>query len=396
MSFTAWIYGLFLVTTIAFYWLVPKTKIKEVFLLLASIIFVFYASPYYVLLLFSLSSLAYYLGNKVERRRVWLFIGIVISLFVLFYYKYQQLLQEILDKLKPWLDGQIIFHPAGGLAIPLGISFFTFKLIHYLIDSYNGKRSPGSYCQFLLYMFFFPILPSGPIERWQSFIQQTQDSRNFKWEYIFEGVARIISGLFKKLVLADTLAIYAEKLHVTGLSGFVYWIAAYAYALQIYFDFSGYSDIAIGSARLFGYRIMENFNYPYFKRNLSLFWKNWHMSLTGWFRDYVFIPLGGSRASFGRIIINTLIVMALTGLWHGAALHFVIWGLYHGVGLIILRLYGKYISDKLPKIWHSSKISGIISTFITFNYVVVGWVLFTANFRQSIYVIGKLLFLGKG
>ena len=390
MTLTSWIFGLFLIIVSAIYWVLPKT-LRTNLLLAASVVFVSYASPYFTLLLFSLSSLAFFIGKIVRERRLWLIIGIGIPLSILIYFKYQPLIKQIM----PLLGGEITFSPTN-LAIPLGISFFTFKLIHYLVDGYQGKQPPGSYGQFLLYMFFFPILPSGPIERWQNFVQQIKESRHFRWEYIFDGASRVIIGLFKKLVIADTMAIYAENLNAAGLSSMVYWIAAYAYALQIYFDFSGYSDIAIGSARIFGYRIMENFNYPYFKRNLSLFWKSWHMSLTAWFRDYVFIPLGGSRVNFKRIVMNTLIVMGLTGLWHGAALHFMAWGLYHGAGLIILRLYSKYISNKLPQTWHSSKLAGIFSTFLTFNYVVVGWVFFATNFKQSIYILQKLLFFERG
>ncbi|WP_418792154.1 MBOAT family O-acyltransferase [Phosphitispora sp. TUW77] len=144
---------------------------------------------------------------------------------------------------------------------------------------------------------------------------------------------------------------------------------------------------------MFGYKITENFDHPYFKRNLSLFWKSWHISLTSWFRDYLFIPLGGSRVNFITTIKNTLIVMGLTGLWHGAAIHFMIWGLYHGVGLIILRLYNKYISNKLPPKWHLSKLVRISSTLITFHYVVIGWIFFTSSFEQSFYILKKLLFL---
>jgi len=198
---------------------------------------------------------------------------------------------------------------------------------------------------------------------------------------------------FKKLVIADTAAIYATNLHSAGLGSNAYWIAAYAYTIQIYFDFSGYSDIAIGSARLFGYKIMENFNNPYFKRNISLFWKNWHISLTSWFTEYVFKPLGGSRVSFGRIILNTLVVMALTGLWHGAALHFIVWGLYHGVGLIILRIYNKTIGNKFPVGWRESRTLTVASILLTFHFVVIGWVFFAADFSQSIYVIRKMFFL---
>lgn len=226
------------------------------------------------------------------------------------------MLADLLNKLHTVISG-IPKLELSNLLVPLGISFFTFKLLHYLIDAWWGKKPRGSYVDFLAYMLFFQILPSGPVERWPNFLNQSRELAGFRWTYVTEGAYRILIGLCKKLVLADLLAIYAGGLQVQGQTTIGYWLAAYAYALQIYFDFSGYSDIAIGSGRLFGYRIAENFNNPYFKRNISLFWKNWHMSLTSWFRDYIFIPLGGSRVPFYRIVLNTFIMMMVTGLWHG-------------------------------------------------------------------------------
>jgi len=391
LEFTGWIYGIFLIVAVLVYWLVPR-DLKGYFLLAASVLFILYASPFYLILLFLLSSTVYFISRKAFDRRFWLITGTIIPLAVLGYYKYQGLLKEILDIIGQIPGFHLSFAPIQA-ALPLGISYFTFKLIHFTVDSYQGNRPEDTYWRFLLYMFFFPILPMGPIERWPNFVNQAWKLKGFRWDYLSEGLARIITGLFKKLVLADTLALYSEKLNAAGLSSTVYWIAIYAYALRIYFDFSGYSDIAIGSARFFGFRVMENFNNPYLKRNLSLFWKSWHMSLTGWFRDYVFIPLGGSRAGFNRTVINTLVVMAVTGLWHGASLHFILWGLFHGGGLIILRLYNKLIAARLPAYWHESRLSYALSTLLTFHFVTVGWVFFAEDFQQSFYVIKKLLFI---
>jgi len=355
-------------------------------------LFVAYYFPLHVLLLFFVSSFVYLAGTRL-RGRLLITIPVVAAVVLLLaYYKYQGLLADLLHKFSVLTPGLPPFK-VPQLVIPLGISFFTFKLLHYLIDSYRGTRPEGSYLQFLLYIFFFPILPSGPIERWPNFLGQNRELHGFRWDYLTYGSQRIVTGLFKKLVVADTAAIYAEKLHTVGLGNMAYWVAAYAYAVRIYFDFSGYSDIAIGSARLFGYRIMENFNNPYLKRNLSLFWKNWHISLTGWFRDYVFIPLGGSRCSFGRIVFNTFVVMGLTGMWHGAALHFIVWGFYHGAGLIILRIYGNFVGIRLPQLWRESWVFTAAGTLLTFHYVVIGWVFFAADFGQSIYIISRLLFL---
>lgn len=391
MTFTTWLYGLFLTGSVLLYWLLPLSW-RNYFLLAAGGAFLAYFLPLEVVLLLAVSTGVYLIGNHLKDRLLVLILSVLIIVAVLAYYKYQGLLADLLHKLAAWLPGLPSFH-VPRLVVPLGISFFTFKLIHYLVDSYRGTRPPGSYGQFLVYMFFFPILPSGPIERWPAFHRQNGEIGSFCWEYIAEGSQRIIAGLFKKLVLADTAAIYAANLNSPGYSHISYWIAAYAYALQIYCDFSGYSDIAIGSARLFGYRIMENFDYPYLKRNLSLFWKSWHISLTSWFIEYIFIPLGGSRVSFGRIILNTLIVMGITGLWHGAALHFIAWGLFHGIGLIILRIYSKLSKPLIPAAWRDSRPIYIVSALLTFHYVVVGWTLFAADFGQAVYVIKKLLFI---
>ncbi len=392
MVFTTWLYGLFLIVAAVIYWILPKSR-RDYFLLAASGIFLAYHLPRHVLLLLAVSTLVYLAGNYLQGRRLLLSLGVIIPLAVLAYYKYQGLWADFLQKLSAWQPGLPVFK-VPELVIPLGISYFTFKLIHYLVDSYRGTRPRGSYGQFLLYIFFFPILSSGPIERWPNFLAQNREFGDFRWGYLTEGGQRILTGLFKKLVLADTAAIYAEKLPTIGHSSAVYWIAAYAYALQIYFDFAGYSDIAIGSARFFGYRIMENFNNPYLKRNLSLFWKNWHISLTGWLRDYVFIPLGGSRVPFGRLVLNTFIVMGLVGLWHGAALHYVVWGLFHAAGLIVLRLYGRFVLPRLPGSWHGSRLPAAVGTLLTFHFVVLGWVFFATDFGQSIYVIKKLFLLG--
>ncbi len=216
--------------------------------------------------------------------------------------------------------------------------------------------------------------------------------RGFDLDDLYAGLPRIVLGLFKKMVLADSLAATAVLLQQPDLTAAQYWLASFAYTFQLYFDFSGYSDMAIGISRLFGYRIMENFNWPYLARNISDFWKRWHMSLTGWFRDYLFIPLGGSRGTMGLIIRNTLIVMAVTGLWHGAGWHFVFWGLYHAGGLITLRLYRRYMLPKLADRGNflESKLAAALSILITFNFVNIGWVFFACDLSQSIYVLAHM------
>ncbi len=388
MAFTTWVYGFLLTISAVVYWILPRW-IKEYFLLAISFVFVMYSSPSTVYLLLGLGTLVYYLGQNTLGKKTLLISGLAILLTVLIYFKYIVLLNEIFYKMLPWTGFELKLD-IPKYVLPLGISYFTFKLIHYLVDSFRGIRPEGNYARFLLYIFFFPILPLGPIERWPNFLQQTQELGGFKWGYLTEGLARIITGLFKKLVLADMFAIYADKLDNQGLTSGAYWIIVYAYTFRIYFDFSGYSDIAIGSARLFGYKIIENFENPYLKSDLSKFWKSWHMSLTGWFRDYVFIPLGGSRGSFIQTIVNTFIVMSLTGVWHGASLNFLVWGIYHGAGLILLRIYRMTIDKRLPEEWRTSKLSLVLGNVLTFHFVVIGWVFFAADFTQSLYVIARM------
>ncbi len=369
---------------------------------------------------------------------------VVILVGILGYFKYSAFMAETLNLLLQPLKASKLSVPE--ILVPLGISYFTFKMIHYLVDIGRGNIPRHRLVDFLNYIFFFPILVSGPIERFQPFLTQTdalqgtagdyrridetnngfkkeppgnyqgssertedatapddlqneqssdavqQRWRGFNAEDVYAGLPRIVSGLFKKVVLADSLAATAVLLQQPDLTAGQYWLASFAFTLQLYFDFSGYSDLAIGIARLFGYRIMENFNWPYLARNVSDFWKRWHMSLTGWFRDYIFIPLGGSRGTLALTIRNTLIVMAITGLWHGAGWHFVLWGLYHALGLITLRLYRRYLLPVLSQrgSFLESRTANVLSILLTFNFVNIGWIFFACDTGQSIYVLTRM------
>lgn len=398
MLFNTLIYGFFLISFFLLYWFVIPNRWRPLSLLSASFLFFAYHFPIHTLLILLLTTIVYYLGLMIYKyrdiKRMILIIGLILTLGVLSYYKYTKLVLETVNDLFVLMD-QTARIPIPSIVVPLGISFFVFQYIHYLVDIYRGEAPKTSYTEFTLYIMFFPTLVSGPIERFQRFNLQTQNNTaRFRKEYLFEGTERILIGLFKKIVIADAITPLADALQRTGLDSTDYWIAAYAYAIKIYLDFSGYSDIAIGSARLFGYQIMENFNWPYLKRNLSLFWKNWHISLTSWFRDYLFIPLGGSRVSVIKNIRNILIVWAATGIWHGAAWHFMLWGLFHAMGLIILKYYTKWCYPYVNKWIPNATLQAAISGMITFHYVVIGWVFFVCDFEQSLYVICKMLWIG--
>lgn len=397
MIFNTLTYGFFLLSFFLLYWFVIPTKRRPLSLLIASFLFFAYHFPLHTLLIQFLTSVVYFLGLGISKfgnkRRLVLLGGLILTIGVLSYYKYTKLILHTVNDFLTLLE-QTAKLPIPDIMVPLGISFFTFQYVHYLVDVYRGEAPKSSYIEFTLYVMFFPTLVSGPIERFQRFNSQThENTAKFRKEYFFEGSSRILIGLFKKIVIGDALTPFTEGLQTTGLNSLDYWIAAYAYAIKIYMDFSGYSDIAIGSARLFGYRIMENFQWPYLQRNLSLFWRNWHISLTTWFRDYLYIPLGGSRVTPWRVYRNILIVWAATGIWHGAAWHFMLWGLFHAAGLLILKYYGKYFYSHVIRVFPESRMTASISGLITFHYVVVGWVFFVCDFKQSIYVVGKMIFI---
>ncbi|MGE5405719.1 MAG: MBOAT family O-acyltransferase [Candidatus Saccharibacteria bacterium] len=391
---STWTFLLFVIASLALYWLLVPTKARSVYLAIISFAYFYGLFPDQrqgLLFILVLAVLVYISGMIIrkhqDKTRAVMISGIVVLVGILAYFKYAAFLADTLNiALIPLLKYKLTVPK---VFIPIGISYFIFKMIHYVVDSFKGKIEEHSPADFLNYIFFFPILISGPIERFQPFLANLKAGDRFSMENIYAGLPRIASGLFKKVVLADTLGATAAMMQQPNLTAEQYWLASFAYTLQLYFDFAGYSDMAIGISRLFGFTIMENFDWPYLAQNVSDFWKRWHRSLTGWFRDYLFIPIGGSRGGLGLVIRNTLIVMAVTGLWHGAGWHFVFWGLYHAVGLIALRLYRKFLlpSFKCRTSFFDSKLSAVISTLITFNFVNIGWIFFACDANQSIYVL---------
>jgi alginate O-acetyltransferase complex protein AlgI len=263
------------------------------------------------------------------------------------------------------------------IALPIGISFYTFQILSYVIDLYWGRVGlQKNFFYLLLYISFFPQLIAGPIVRYST-VEDEIRNRQESWEDVAAGLKRFIVGLGKKVLLANNVAaiaelIYAGNQDVYGTAW--YWVAAFAYTMQIYFDFSGYSDMAIGLGRMFGFHFLENFNYPYLSRSATEFWRRWHISLSSWFRDYIYIPLGGSRVGKGRWVRNILIVWGLTGFWHGAEWNFILWGLYYAALLVLEKLVLGKLLDRLP---------GAVRWLYAFFVVNVGWVLFNlTDFTQ--------------
>ncbi len=358
----------FLPITLAVYYIVPN-KFKNFVLLVASFIFYYFGEPTYVLLMaFSIIS-TYVFGILINKNKntkyakMWLILSLIVSIGLLVYFKY---INFIIQNINLWLAHKIDFI---NVALPIGISFYTFQMISYLIDVYRGQaKVQKNILKLAMYVSLFPQLIAGPIVRYTT-IENEIENRTHTIEKFALGVRRFIIGLAKKVLIANVLGelctVYSASKEISVLYAWLYGIST---MLQIYFDFSGYSDMAIGLGKMFGFEFLENFNYPYIAKSITDFWRRWHISLSSWFRDYVYIPLGGNRTSKIKWLRNIMIVWLLTGLWHGAAWNFIIWGLYFGILLIIEKLFlGKYL-EKIPKVFsHAYTLIIVMISFIIFN-----------------------------
>ena len=334
----------FLPVCLLLYFLVPGLKGKNIVLLCASLVFYAWGEPVYVFLMLAVAALNWGFGLLLEKRpeKLWLALCVALNLASLVVFKYAGFLVENCNA----LFGAVFRVPQ--ISLPIGISFYTFQALSYSVDVYRKDvGAQRSYWKFLLYVSMFPQLIAGPIVRYVDVAAQIE-SRESDPENVFRGVTRFCVGLGKKVLLADHVGQVADQLlggSFTGATTLGIWLGALMYMFQIYFDFSGYSDMAIGLGRIFGFRYMENFKLPYTSKSISEFWRRWHISLSSFFRDYVYIPLGGNRK---HVYLNLFIVWALTGLWHGASWNFVLWGLYFFVLLCIERLLKKQL-PKIPK-----------------------------------------------
>ena len=369
----------FLPAVLSLYFLVPR-KLKNAVLLLFSLVFYAWGEPKYVFLMLSTIGLFYGCGLAIGKakqqswKKFWLILSIVVSLALLAVFKYADFL---IGSVNAVAGTQI---PLLKLALPIGISFYTFQCLSYTVDVYRGtaqvQKNPIS---FGAYVSLFPQLIAGPIVRYID-VARELDSRTHSWEDFALGMRRFLVGLAKKILLANQLGALTAVFRATGDKSVVfYWMYAIAFALHIYFDFSGYSDMAIGLGRIFGFRFIENFNYPYLSRSIAEFWRRWHMSLGSWFRDYVYIPLGGNRVSRLRWVFNILVVWMLTGLWHGAAWNFVLWGLLYAAFLLLEKWLPL---DRLPD---------LLRRVYVLLVVVLGFVLFNAtSLSEAISDIGGM------
>ncbi len=389
MLFNSLTYALFLPIVVALYWASP-IKLRVPILLVASYVFYMSWRPVFILLILGLTVVNYFFGFFIHRseknKKPWLFAAVATNLLTLSFFKYAYFLNDVLaSALKPL--GMAPPAMPFDIILPLGISFFVFEFIHYVVDVYRGSEPIKSFLAFSLFASFFPTQIAGPIKRFQDFIPQFLSPAKFSIKDFDSGVSLILLGLFKKVLLADNLAFFVQGgfQHPELFNSLDLWVFTYAFAFQIYFDFSGYTDIARGSAMLFGYKVPINFNLPYLAKNISEFWHRWHISLSTWLRDYLFIPLGGSRGSRWNVYRNLMITMSLGGLWHGASMHFLIWGVFHGAMLGLHKMF-KETRTWLAEHGHGwlsaaidSKVGTVLSILFTFHVVCIGWVLFRAD-----------------
>ncbi len=356
----------FLPVVLILYWIVPNRG-KNLFLLLASLYFYAWGEGLYVFLMLLVVLINYLIGVLFEktppiRKKILLAVGVGLNLLPLLFYKYSVFFLSLVDiKLSQTIH------------LPIGISFFTFQALSYLVDTYRQTTTAQqNFINLGLYIALFPQLIAGPIVRYHDVAKQIV-SRKVTLSSFNYGVERFILGLGKKVLLANPMGQMADIAYgipQTDLSTGVAWLGALCYMLQIFYDFSGYSDMAIGLGHMFGFRFLENFNFPYISRSIQEFWRRWHISLSNWFRDYLYIPLGGNRISPSRTMLNLFIVFFLCGLWHGASWNFIVWGLFHGCFLALERTrFGKFI-HALPK---------LVQHLYVVLVVLIGWVFFRAD-----------------
>lgn len=387
MLFSSTIFLMIFLPAVILVYFLLKVEYRNLFLLLASLFFYAWGEPRFVLVIVLSIVINYLFGwliakwkkKKAILSKVLLAVGIVANCGLLFYFKYFNFFLDSINSAFG-LDFNLL-----NIILPIGLSFFTFQGISYIVDIYFEKIKPQkSFIKFALFESFFPQIIAGPIIRYVD-VQDQIDHRKVTTDDFAYGIRRFVMGLAKKVIVANTLGEVADQIFALPAdqnTAAIAWLGAICYSFQIYFDFTGYSDMAIGLARMFGFKFKENFDFPYISKSITEFWRRWHISLSSWFRDYVYIPLGGNRR--GNVYFNLLVVFIVTGLWHGAAWNFIIWGLWHGLFIIIERMLKKSsIQWKVPK---------VISWGYTMLVVVFGWVLFRSpDLSSAVEYIGIML-----
>ncbi len=369
----------FLPITLLIYFILPK-RARNLALFAVSLIFYSWGEPVYVLIMLFSTVFDFFNGRMIEKyadnirkKRLFLVLAIAGNLAILGFFKYADFLLEVLNTLTG-ADISLL-----NLPLPIGISFYTFQTMSYSIDVYFGKaKAQKNIIDFGCYVAMFPQLIAGPIVRYHSIALELNE-RNESFDKTYDGISLFVCGLCKKVLLANNIGLLWDTVKVmpqTEMSVLLYWLGIIAYAFQIYFDFSGYSDMAVGLGKIFGFTFPENFNYPYISKSITEFWQRWHISMGTWFKEYLSIPLGGNRVKISRNILNLLIVWFATGLWHGASYNFIVWGLYYGVLLIIEKFVLKKYIDRLP---------ALFARLYTLFFILIGWVVFAFDsFKDGI------------
>ena len=370
----------FLPLVLVLYYVNNNRVYRNIILLISSLIFYSWGEPRTIIIMIITIIVNYVMAIMIEEnekyRKLLFIVTCIFNIGILFFFKYFNFFVN---------DVLMLKNVTLNIILPIGISFYTFQILSYVIDVYKKEVvAQRSIINLGAYVTMFPQLIAGPIVRYQTIAKELTERKEHV-DDITEGLRRFIIGLGKKIIIANQMAIIADTVYITiplhDLNTMFAWIGTIAFALQIYYDFSGYSDMAIGLGKMFGFHFVENFNYPYIATSITDFWRRWHISLSSWFRDYVYIPLGGSRCSKGRWMLNIMIVWSLTGLWHGASYNFILWGLYYGVLLMMEKLFFKKYLDKLRG----------INYIITILIVLVGWVFFnSSSVDQIIYMIRNL------
>lgn len=383
MIFNTWTFAVFAVVTLVLYWTAIPQRWKPLYLIGVGCVFYAFSVPAYLLLVITLGAITYGVGQAMlhahspEAKKRWMAVGVTLITAVLVFFKYTKFFAATLNQVS---QHHVI--PVPQIVVPLAISFFTFEFVHVLVDVYLGKIATLDIADFSVFTLFFPTLVAGPIKRYQSFAPQVRAITLPPSDVVGLNIYRVIVGLAKKFIVADSMSVLTQPLltpHQDPYGRLDYVVAILAYTAKIYFDFTGYSDIAIGVSGLLGIRIPENFDRPYWSQNIAVFWRRWHMSLSSWIRDYIFIPLGGSRRPPLITMLNLMLAMAIAGLWHGAAWTFVAWGLWHGMGLAVHRVWSsKAVPHISPVLERFPKVAEVLSIGATFAFVMVGWVLFAA------------------
>jgi len=385
MTFTSHIFVFyFLPLLLVVYYLIPQKflPLRNVFLVLAGYVFYAWLNPWFAVLLFCVSIANYFLSIVMEGQggKKWklpvMIISLALNLGVLGFFKYLAFIQGNLNHVMGILGAQAL--PVLKIAWPVGVSFYTFKSLSYLLDVYRGAARARCFFDFACYVCFFPQILSGPIQRYGTIDAKSQEVPPFSEQLVWRkhslekfsyGAALFILGFAKKILLANVVAEVADAVFAAeALGSLDAWFGAAAYTFQLYFDFSAYSEMAIGTGLMLGFECPRNFNAPYLAGSISDFWRRWHISLSSWFRDYLYIPLGGNRKATGRSYLNLVIVFLLCGLWHGANWTFIVWGTYHGVLLVIERLCGR------KTLYHA--LPGQVQVLFTFLLIMTGWVFF--------------------